>query len=820
MTFGLGVDLGTTFTAAAVSRGARPEMVTLGDRSPAIPSVVMIRENGTLDRRRRRTTPGGRPSGAGGARGEASPRRPHPAHPRWRAALRRTDPVAPPACRCGRGSRARGSPAGRDRPDPSRELGSVQARALRLGAPAGGPDRRLHGHRTRGRRRALRVQRAGRHGSVVAVYDLGGGTFDATVLRQRDDGFEFLGPPEGIEGLGGIDFDEAVFAHVDRSLDGALSELDLDDPRAAASLVRVRQDCVLAKEALSGDTETSIPVMLPDLHTEVRLTRGEFEEMIRAPIEATVSALRRALSAADVAPEDLSNVLLVGGSSRIPLVSQMLSAELGRPTAVDTHPKHAVALGAALLAGRRRVAATAAGRARARDAGPAARRPAGGPAAGASGPDAGTSWRRASPGTRSADTCRSSRPPSRTAPPWCPRPASGRPPRRGRRAPPGAFRWSARRREVRVGGAVVGGPSSGGVRRPGGPSSNGPSSGGPSSPGRGSRASPPAVHPRGSPRDAPALGQHADRRRPRRPSVRYRPAPGRRPGTAVTAGPPGATRARCRRPRGTAPPPLGRRRPPRRPRPAAVGIRIGVICGAVALVLAGGGVATAAALTGHSRRSLGPAALGLRVAADHHAAARGAEPCARRAGASAAGVERGSQHTTTYHPPTTSRSRTPGRTTRGPAAATDVSDHRAGPVAADHAQKSRWIGVRASSEKGCLALNGDAHHRPAPRRSIDVPPHRQLRPPRGSRRVRHPLPRRPREARGEAPRCALLQLGRLRDPRRLEAGHALVAVLDWDSKESAQASLGSAEGEAAVGDLANFAQAGVDMEFQEIRAEV
>jgi uncharacterized protein (TIGR02118 family) len=50
--------------------------------------------------------------------------------------------------------------------------------------------------------------------------------------------------------------------------------------------------------------------------------------------------------------------------------------------------------------------------------------------------------------------------------------------------------------------------------------------------------------------------------------------------------------------------------------------------------------------------------------------------------------------------------------------------------------------------------------------------------------------------------------------------HALVAVLDWDSKESAQASLGSAEGEAAVGDLANFAQAGVDMEFQEIRAEV
>jgi molecular chaperone DnaK len=188
-------------------------------------------------------------------------------------------------------------------------------------------------------------------GAVVAVYDLGGGTFDAAVLRKTATGFEILGQPEGIERLGGIDFDAAVFHHVVQALGGKLDELDEDDPSAIAAVSRLREECVAAKEALSADTDASIPVLLPNVSTEVRLTRGELESMVRPALYGSIEALRRALRSAAVEAEQLHSVLLVGGSSRMPIVAQLVAAELNRPVAVDAHPKHAVALGAARLAG-------------------------------------------------------------------------------------------------------------------------------------------------------------------------------------------------------------------------------------------------------------------------------------------------------------------------------------------------------------------------------------------------------------------------------------------------------------------------------------
>jgi YVTN family beta-propeller protein len=196
-------------------------------------------------------------------------------------------------------------------------------------------------------------------GEVIAVYDLGGGTFDATVLRRTAHGFEIVGNPEGIERLGGTDFDEAILAHVNYVAGGALSELDMSDPKTAVALARLRQDCTLAKEALSVDVEAKIPVFLPGRHFEVTLSRAELEGMIRAPIESTIGTLHRVLRAAQVDPGSLSAVLLVGGSSRIPLIAQMVSEAFGRPTVVGTHPKHVVALGAALLAEARRKKAPA-----------------------------------------------------------------------------------------------------------------------------------------------------------------------------------------------------------------------------------------------------------------------------------------------------------------------------------------------------------------------------------------------------------------------------------------------------------------------------
>src|SRR6185312_3659502 len=189
-----------------------------------------------------------------------------------------------------------------------------------------------------------------RVGEGVAVYDLGGGTFDAAVLRKTDNGFELLGKPEGIEHLGGVDFDDAVVAHVRAALGDAV-DVGAADEGARATSARFRLDCVQAKENLSYDHETTIVVILPGVHTEVRLTRAEFEEMIGPAVDATVRAVDRALRAAGVDAEQVATVLLAGGSSRIPLVAERIVERLQLPVAVSGHPKHSVALGAAYLAG-------------------------------------------------------------------------------------------------------------------------------------------------------------------------------------------------------------------------------------------------------------------------------------------------------------------------------------------------------------------------------------------------------------------------------------------------------------------------------------
>jgi molecular chaperone DnaK len=185
-------------------------------------------------------------------------------------------------------------------------------------------------------------------GDRVAVYDLGGGTFDAAVLVPDGAGFRLAGPPEGVEQLGGIDFDEAVFRHVLTSLGPEVAELDDMDPATATALARLRRDCVEAKEVLSFSIDTVVPVGLPGITRSIRLTRGDLDDMLRPAIGETVAATRRVLESAGVDPADLAAIVLVGGSSRIPLVSEMLSAEFGRPLALDNHPKHDVALGAAI----------------------------------------------------------------------------------------------------------------------------------------------------------------------------------------------------------------------------------------------------------------------------------------------------------------------------------------------------------------------------------------------------------------------------------------------------------------------------------------
>ncbi|MFI7672371.1 Hsp70 family protein [Actinophytocola sp. NPDC049390] len=189
-------------------------------------------------------------------------------------------------------------------------------------------------------------------GEIVAVYDLGGGTFDTTILRMRPDGIEILGTPEGIEHMGGVDFDETVLATVDDRLDGAVSALDRSDPQAAAALAEIRALCVRAKEELSTEPDVTLTVPLPSGPRELALTRRELNEMLRPSVLLTTDALRRTIASAGLRTADVSAVLLAGGSSRIPLVDQMVSEEFGRPVRMTLHPKHTVALGGAATAPR------------------------------------------------------------------------------------------------------------------------------------------------------------------------------------------------------------------------------------------------------------------------------------------------------------------------------------------------------------------------------------------------------------------------------------------------------------------------------------
>ncbi|MHA6617002.1 Hsp70 family protein [Pseudonocardia sp. DLS-67] len=351
MSYLLGIDLGTTRTAAAIGRlDARPgetEIVNLGDRASAVPSVLYLGDDGSVvvgeaaERRavsspdhvvrefKRRIgdpTPlivGGRPW----APEDLSARL-----VRWvvdRVAQREAGPAARIAVTL---------PASWGPHKTERLGGALAGQGLQVSYLAEPQAAALH------YASAERVE----PGSTIAVYDFGGGTFDAAVVHKDGHTFKLLGRPEGVDRLGGIDFDEIVFEHVMAGMPEAFEGLDESDPAVLSAIAAIRRECVEAKEALSSDTEVSIPVLTPRAQGSVRMHRSEFEAAIRPQVEDTVDALQRAVGSAGLAPQQLSAVLLVGGSSRIPLVGQLVSELLGRPVTVDVDPKNAISMGAVL----------------------------------------------------------------------------------------------------------------------------------------------------------------------------------------------------------------------------------------------------------------------------------------------------------------------------------------------------------------------------------------------------------------------------------------------------------------------------------------
>ena len=187
-------------------------------------------------------------------------------------------------------------------------------------------------------------------GGPVAVHDLGA-MVDATVLAPTGaGGFALLGPPRTLAHAGGLAFDDIVFAHVLDVLGDRMAGADFDDPVVLAGMALLLEDCVLARETLSDNTEALVPVALPGVDAWIELTRAQLEMMISPALRDGARALRDAVAAAQLTVPELDTVLVTGGVARTPLVTSLLAEELGRPVTVSRDPLHNAAFGAALAA--------------------------------------------------------------------------------------------------------------------------------------------------------------------------------------------------------------------------------------------------------------------------------------------------------------------------------------------------------------------------------------------------------------------------------------------------------------------------------------
>ena len=187
----------------------------------------------------------------------------------------------------------------------------------------------------------------------ILVYDLGGGTFDVSILDIADGTFEVLSTA-GDTHLGGDDFDEKI---IDWLADNFKKEHNIDLKADKMALQRLKEASEKAKKDLSGTVQTQISLPFisagPEgpLHLEATLTRAQFDAMTKDLVDRTMVPVKNALRDAGLNASDLDQVLLVGGSTRIPAVQEAVKKELGKEPNKSVNPDECVALGAAIQGG-------------------------------------------------------------------------------------------------------------------------------------------------------------------------------------------------------------------------------------------------------------------------------------------------------------------------------------------------------------------------------------------------------------------------------------------------------------------------------------
>ena len=191
------------------------------------------------------------------------------------------------------------------------------------------------------------------HEQKIMVYDLGGGTFDVSILELGDGVFE-VKSTAGNNKLGGDDFDERIMNYL---VETFKKENGIDLSKDKMAMQRLKDAAEKAKKDLSGVTTTQISLPFISqgesgpLHLEVSLTRAKFEDLIRDLVDSTLEPVRKAMKDAKLSNKDLDKIILVGGSTRIPMVQELIKKELGQEPHKGVNPDEVVAMGAAIQGG-------------------------------------------------------------------------------------------------------------------------------------------------------------------------------------------------------------------------------------------------------------------------------------------------------------------------------------------------------------------------------------------------------------------------------------------------------------------------------------
>ena len=187
----------------------------------------------------------------------------------------------------------------------------------------------------------------------VLVFDLGGGTFDVSILDLADGTFEVLAT-SGDNHLGGDDFDNVI---VDWMADEFKKQYGIDLKADRMALQRMKEAAEKAKKDLSSmvQTQISLPFISANasgpLHFETTITRAQFDKMTKFLVDRTIKPVKQALNDANLSASDIDQVLLVGGSTRIPAVQEAVKNELGKEPNKSVNPDEVVAMGAAIQGG-------------------------------------------------------------------------------------------------------------------------------------------------------------------------------------------------------------------------------------------------------------------------------------------------------------------------------------------------------------------------------------------------------------------------------------------------------------------------------------